>query len=225
MRNRPDTRVAERNFAAVTAQVGVAEAQLYPSIELTGTMGAGTVDRWSFGPSVSLPVLNRGALRSWQRVAESNAHGAELVWRDSVLNDVEEVQVALTLCRHWSQQIQFLERASVSSRTVLNLSREAYVLNGATLTDVLDAERINANNRLTLADAQLNYSLSWIQLQVATGLGWNVVPITTAHETKSPDLTPDPLGRKRYDFRGAYTELTVKLRTNDCSQLVASSTY
>ena len=194
LRNRPDLRVAERNFAAATAQIGVAEAQLYPSIELSGTLGTGTVDRWSFGPFVSVPVLNRGILRGRQRAAESAARGAELAWRNGVLNAVEEVQVALTLCLNWDRQIQHLERAAAASRTVLNLSRESYVLGEATLTDVLDAERINASNYLGLADARRNYSLSWMQVQVATGRGWNVASMTSAGEIQAPDLTPDPMG-------------------------------
>jgi multidrug efflux system outer membrane protein len=194
LRNRPDIRVAERNFAAATAQIGVAEAQLYPSIELTGTLGTGTVDRWSFGPFLSVPVLNRGILRSRQRVAESAAREAELAWRDRVLSAVEEVQVALTLCLNWKRQIQHLERASAASRTVLSLSRESYALGETTLTDVLDAERINARSRLDSAEARRNYSLSWMQVQVATGRGWNVQSLTSPNEMKSPDLTSDPMG-------------------------------
>lgn len=194
LRNRPDVRVAERNLAAATAQIGVAEAQLYPSVELTGTLGAGTGDQWSFGPFVTVPLLNRGVLRGRQQVAESNARGAELEWRNTVLQAVEDVQVALTLCLNWNKQIQHLERAAVSSRTVLRLSRESYQLGEATLTDVLDAERINANNRLALADARRNYAISWMQVQVATGRGWGVAEISTLSEVSAPELTLDPLG-------------------------------
>ena len=193
LRNRPDVRVAERNLAAATAQIGVAEAQLYPSVELTGTLGTGTVDRWSFGPFVTVPVLNRGLLRSRQRLEESNARSAELAWRNAVLNAVENVQVALTLCQGWNRQIQHLERATRTSRTVLNLSRESYRLGEATLADVLDAERINASNRLTLADAQRNYAVSWMQVQVATGRGWGVAELATLSDVPAPNLTPDVL--------------------------------
>ena len=200
LRNRPDVRFAERRFAAATAAVGVAEAQLYPSLELTGSLGTGTTDRWAFGPFVSIPVLSRGLLRSRQAVAESNARGAELSWRQSVLSAVEDVQVAMTLCRNWHRQIQHLERASNASRNVLRLSRESYALGEVTLTEVLDAERINASNRLSLADATRNYAVSWMQVQVATGRGWRVEGLTGSGEVAAPELVEDPLGLEGTQF-------------------------
>ena len=194
LRNRPDVRAAERQLAAATAQIGVAEAQLYPSVQLSGTLGAGTVDQWAFGPLLTIPVLNRGFLRGQKLAAESAARSSELAWRESVLTAVEEVQVAVTLCRNWNRQIQHLRRATASSRAVLQLSRESYSLGEATLADVLDAERTNANNRLALADAIRSYSLSWMRVQIATGRGWYVDSMTSAAEVRAPDLTPDPLG-------------------------------
>ncbi|AKS46936.1 outer membrane protein, multidrug efflux system [Octadecabacter temperatus] len=194
LRNRPDLRVMERNLAAATAQIGVAEAQLYPSVQLSGTIAAGTADGWSFGPLLSLPVLNRGFLRARQQIAQSAARSSELDWRNGVLIAVEEVQVALTLCRNWNRQIQHLERAATASRSVLRLSRESYRLGEATLTDVLDAERINASNRMALADARRNYALSWMRVQVATGHGWNVEGMTFDAEGQAPVLPSDPLG-------------------------------
>lgn len=194
LRNRPDLRVAERNLAAASAQIGVAESQLYPSIQLNGTVAAGTANGWSFGPLLTLPVLNRGLLRGRREIAQSAARNAELEWRNGVLIAVEEVQVALTLCRNWNQQIQHLERAGAASRTVLRLSRESYRLGEATLTDVLDAERINANNRLSLADARRNYALSWMRVQVATGRGWNVEGMVFRAEQQAPIIPSDTMG-------------------------------
>jgi multidrug efflux system outer membrane protein len=194
LRNRPGLRVAERNLAAATAQIGVAESQLYPSIRLNGSVTAGTADGWSFGPLLTLPVLNRGLLRGRQQIAQSAARSAELEWRNGVLIAVEEVQVAQTLCLNWNRQIRHLERAATASRSVLRLSRESYRLGEATLTDVLDAERINANNRLSLADARRSYALSWMRLQVATGRGWNVEGMTFSAEGQDPAMPTDPLG-------------------------------
>lgn len=183
LRNRPDVRTAERNLAAATAAIGVAEAALYPSVSLGGTLGTGTTDRWSFGPALSIPLLNRGVLSNRQLVAQSQAREAELDWRQSVLIAVEEVQSALTLCRNWYRQLQFLERAAAASGRVLTLSRESYEEGAVTLTEVLDAERVHAANRLAVADAIRNYTISWMQVQVATGKGWQAgamaAPTTT----------------------------------------------
>ena len=194
LRNRPDIQVAERNLAAATAAVGVAEAQLYPSITLNGTLGTGTTDSWSFGPSLNVPVLNRGVLRANQEIAESTAREAELNWRSTVLAAVEDVQSALTLCLNWRRQLTSLERASAASASVLDLSRESYRGGAITLTDVLDAERQHANNRLSMADALRNYTLSWMDVQVTTGRGWLTGQSATHAETMRPQVRPDPLG-------------------------------
>ena len=194
LRNRPDIQVAERNLAAATAAVGVAEAQLYPSITLNGTLGTGTTDSWSFGPSLNVPVLNRGVLRANQEIAESTAREAELNWRSTVLAAVEDVQSALTLCLNWRRQLTSLERASAASASVLDLSRESYRGGAITLTDVLDAERQHANNRLSMADALRNYTLSWMDVQVTTGRGWLTGQSATHAATMRPQVRPDPLG-------------------------------
>lgn len=194
IRNRPDVRFAERNLAAATAAVGVAEAALYPSVTLNGTIGTGTTDRWSFGPAVSIPALNRGLLRNRKLEAMSAAREAELGWRQTVLVGVEEVQVAMTLCLNWLRQLQFQERAVVSSEQVLRLSRETYEAGNITLTEVLDAERQNAANKLAVAEAVRSYTVSWMQVQVATGQGWGVAAHTSPSEVDPPAPTDDPLG-------------------------------
>lgn len=191
LRNRPDILAAERRYAAATAAVGVAEAELYPSVNLNGFVSIGTNERWSFGPTITLPVLNRGLLRSRAIVAQSQAREAELNWRSTVLAAVEDVQIALTLCRNWYRQMIALERAQRASRSVLSLSRETYILGSASLTEVLDAERVHANNRLAVADALRNYAMSWVQVQVSTGQGWGTRAFITNKEVAPPAPVPD----------------------------------
>jgi multidrug efflux system outer membrane protein len=193
VRNRPDVQFAERNLAAATAAIGVAEAQLYPSVSLSGSVGTGTTDRWNFGPNVSLPVLNRGFLRANRNIAVATAREAELSWRKSVLVAVEEVQTAMTLCLNWYRQLQSLERATTASENVLQLSRDSYEAGAITLTEVLDAERLNSANKLSVADALRNYTISWMQVQVSTGQGWYATPMGTEAEVRRPAPRPDPL--------------------------------
>ena len=194
IRNRPDIRSAERSYAAATAAVGVAEAELYPSISLNGNISTGTADSWSFGPNVNIPVFNRGALIANRDVAEANAREAEINWRRTVLSAVEEVQSALTLCLNWRRQLTAYERASQASDRVLELSRESYRGGASTLTDILDAEREVASNRLAVADAIRNYTLSWLEVQITTGQGWLTSPDATGGETMRPQMRSDPLG-------------------------------
>ncbi len=173
VRNRPDVRFAERNFAAATAAVGVAEAQLYPSLTLTGAVTEGTLDSWNFGPTLSLPLLNRGFLKANRNIAISEARQAQIGWRSAVLLAIEDVQTSLSSASNFRLQLKALKEASNASGRVLRLSRESYTSGAITLIDVLDAERSNASNELALAEACRDYAISWSQLQVAAGKGWH----------------------------------------------------
>lgn len=172
LRNRPDIRRAERNFAAATASVGVAEAQLYPSLSLNGAVTEGTRETWTFGPTLSLPLLTRGFLKANRNIAISEALQAQIAWRSTVLFGVEDVQSNLSQTRHWNIQLNAHRAASSASGRVLSLSREAYADNAITLTEVLDAERSNFADQLALAAACRDYALSWSRYQIATGRGW-----------------------------------------------------
>jgi multidrug efflux system outer membrane protein len=173
LRNRPDVQIAEKNLIAASAAVGIAEAQLLPSISLDGTLRAGTADGWSFGPTLNIPVFNRDTLEANRAIAESAVREAELEWRATVLKAVEEVQTALSFLENWSQQTSHLKRARTASGAVLNLSQRSYRSGAIPLTDVLNAERQHAVNQLAVADALRNYSLSWVDVQIATGQGWS----------------------------------------------------
>lgn len=174
LRNRPDVRSAERAFAAATARIGVAEAELYPSLNLEGAVTGGSVDTWSFGPSLVLPVLRRPVLLANRRAAISSAKEAELVWRNTVLQAVEETQSSLALMRQWGRQVSAYRRATSAASDVQRLSQESYEIGGSSLLDVIDAERLSFENRLALATAIRDWTSSYVRLEVSTGKGWLV---------------------------------------------------
>ena len=95
IRNRPDIVAAERQLAAAVAQIGVAEAQLYPSITLGGSItpsysrAGGTsasLLSWNFGPGISLPIFDGGQLKANVTAAESTARETYLAWKQTVLD-------------------------------------------------------------------------------------------------------------------------------------------
>ncbi len=194
IRNRPDIRAAERNLAAATAQIGVAESQLYPSLTLEGTVGAartisaltGNLTSWSFGPALTVPIFNGGALKAQVDIADSVAKQQYLAWKQTVLNGVEEVENAQTALIRDYQQVAALRRLVASNEEALSLARESYRGGASTILDVLDAERNVANSRLTLASAIRSLANDYVALNVAIGGG-------SAIETPVP--TPAP-GRK-----------------------------
>lgn len=172
LRNRPDVRAAERAYAAAVAAVGVATANMYPSLTLGGTITLGSSNSWSFGPTLNLPLFNQPALDAKRRAAIKVAEQRKLEWRKSVLTAVQEVQ---------SEQSRFLnakKEVTVWTKTVDSLYRlrklyaKDYALGSASLLDLLTTERDLFNAQLALAQAKRNAGLAWARLQVATGRGW-----------------------------------------------------
>jgi len=202
LRNRPDIRVAERSYAAAVAEVGVRTAQLYPSVSLNGSLGFSdngfSISRtWSFGPNVTIPVLNRGQIDAGRRVAVSQARQAELAWRQAVRDAVADVETSLSNSHHLQRQLAAQESAIVYSRRVLELSRAGYRARETTLTELIDAEIRFANDRLSLAGVYRDFALSWMQLQVSTGRGWMAPGIRGEIELRDPTILRDPLALSR----------------------------
>ena len=176
LRNRPDIRAAERRLAAATATVGITEAQLYPSLSLTGNVTLGETDAWSFGPSLALPVFDQVQRQASRNIALSEARSAELSYRQVFIKAIEEVQAALVLTNARQEQVEAYVTANASSERALNLARRSYEAGVVTVDDVLDADRTRLSNRLNLAQAQNDYALAWVQQQIAAGKGWAYVP-------------------------------------------------
>jgi len=180
VRNRPDIRKAERLLAAATASIGVAEAQLYPSLSLSGTIdgsrivasaASGGLSSWSFGPSLSLPIFNGGRLKANVDIAKSGAQQQYLAWKQTVLNGVEEVENALVALRNNYQTVAALRKVVDSYEQALSLARESYKGGATSLLDVLDAERSLATSRISLASGIRNLANNYVSLNVAIGGG------------------------------------------------------
>ena len=181
IRNRPDIRRAERELAAAVAEIGVAEAQLYPSITLGGSISpswistkslAGSLTSWSFGPSLTLPILDGGRLKANVDIAESSARGAYLAWKAAVLNAVEEVENALAAVNRDSQTVNALTATVRSYEEALSLSTASYKDGASSLLDVLDAQRSVSTAQASLAQAVQQMAADYVALNVAIGGGY-----------------------------------------------------
>ena len=189
VRNRPAVRAAERNLAAATAEIGIAEAALYPSLTLGGTITRTEgFNSWTFGPSVVLPVLNQPALRAQRDQQAAQAEQSELQWRSSVLDAVEEVQSAQTSYLRNRRAVAGYQRSVASNERVVELSRETYRGGTTTLLDLLTVQRALSSARLTLASSVRDLATSWASLQVAAGKGWSV---PTAASSATPTVAGD----------------------------------
>jgi outer membrane protein, multidrug efflux system len=174
LRNRPDVQAAEKRLVAALAAVGVTEADLYPSLALAGTVTAGDTATWSFGPTLSLPLFNRGRLTAARDRAVAQAKEAELGWRSAILDAVKEVQTELSGLAANRQRAARLADVVTSTERVLDLSRETYRLGSTTLLDLLEAERSATAARLSLAQANRDAATSYARTQAAVGRGAEV---------------------------------------------------
>jgi multidrug efflux system outer membrane protein len=154
LRNRPDIHKAEASLRQAVAAVGVAEADLYPSVTLTGSFDrSGGNASWSFGPKLTLPVFNRGRLSAARDEKISEAHQAELSWRSAVMNAVEQVQVAKSNLSNYGRRQAALARAASNYDKALALAQQSYDSGAISLLDLLDTDRSAAAARLAAASA------------------------------------------------------------------------
>lgn len=187
LRNRPDIQSAERSLAAAAAEIGVARADLYPSVRLGGLVRAFTTTgatfggdesvtavSWQFGPSLNIPVFGRRVLTSQLSVREAQARQARLTWESTVLTAVEEVQTALTSVDRSRASVAARRSALRTFEEGVSLARASYAEGNISLFDVLDAERSVAGARIDLAQAQQRYARAFVSLNVALGAGRNV---------------------------------------------------
>lgn len=181
--NRPDIWLAERQYAQYTAKIGQAEAALYPSASLTGSiatagtqlgdLGKNSSISWSFGPSLSVPIFNGGKLRAAVEIAEAQRDQYFIAYHSSVLaalKDVEDAIVALAKERSRSGELA----ASVTSyRQAATLSRSLYQAGSSSFLDVLTAERSLYTAEDSHIQSQVLITTNYIALNKALGGGWD----------------------------------------------------
>jgi NodT family efflux transporter outer membrane factor (OMF) lipoprotein len=181
-RRRPDIREAEANLHAATAEIGVAVSNYFPQLTLTAAGGfqseglsqlIRTASHFaSLGPAIELPIFEGGRLRATVRLQRVKAKEAAVVYAQTVLAALNQVEDALAAYGSDQARRASLETAATASRNARLLARERYQSGVASFIDVLDAERTEEQNELSLADATTAVSADLVQLYRALGGGW-----------------------------------------------------
>lgn len=181
VRNRPDIRQAERQLAAATARIGVAQADLYPTLTLSGSVGlsssaAGSLlemasRTWSFGPGLVLPLLDGGTRRAEVDYRVALAEQAREQWRSAVLSALAEVEDNLTTWDQQARRVQALELAVSTSRAALDLAVELNDKGMSSYLDVLDATRELRSLEAQLAEARVQAASDLVVLYKSLGGG------------------------------------------------------
>lgn len=179
---RPDVREAERKLAAETARIGVATAELYPSISLGGSVGstgnslgdmfgAGPL-RWLLGPLISWTFPNMEGGRAKVAQAEASTKAALASFDGTVLQALQETETALSAYSHSLERQGRLAAAAEQARVAARITRAQLREGRADFLVVLDAERTLAGAEADLAEADAQVTTAQIVLFRALGGGW-----------------------------------------------------
>lgn len=183
VRTRPDILAAQAQLHAASAAIGVATAQLYPSIALSaswtrqsaamGTLFDGSTGLWSIAAGLTAPLFHGGALRA-QRQEAVDAFTAQLGnYRQTVLQAFGQIADTLLALEHDAEALEAERIALDTAQRSLTLSQESYQAGAATLLDVLQAQRLFAQARIGYAKAKGQRFLDTAQLFDAMGGGWD----------------------------------------------------
>ena len=181
--NRPDVRAAERSLAQSTAQIGVAEAARYPNISLTGSiatygaqfgdLGKHSTLGWSFGPSVTVPIFQGGALQAAVELAQAQRDQSFLAYRAAVLTALEDVENASVGLNQERIRRERLTAQVTHSREAARLARLLYDNGASAFLDVLDAERTLFAAEQSLLESEVAVVTDYVALAKALGGGWD----------------------------------------------------
>ena len=185
LERRPDVREAEQIMVAANAEIGVAKAQFFPQISLTGS-GGGAFGRssafsglmssqlgtWSYGAQVSQPIFTAGALRGNLKLAESQHQQALIAYKQAIQHAFGDVSDAL-IGYQMDRQVRVRQEETVADlQESVRLSNMRYRGGTTTYLEVLDGQRSLFAAELTLAQARGTEYQSLVQLYRSLGGGW-----------------------------------------------------
>ena len=182
LERRPDVRQAEQQLASATELIGVARAEQFPTLTLTGSLGAqstqlsrlfdGGSHIWSVGGGLLGPILDGGRYAARTDQAEARAKQAEAAYRGVVRNAFRDVSDALSNLRYAKDTESDLVEHLQQSREALRLSRIRYERGYSPFLEVLDATRTLNDAQLLFIRNRQNYLSYTVDLMNSLGGGW-----------------------------------------------------
>lgn len=184
LRRRPDLRRAERQLAAANARIGVAMADLFPRFSLTGAFGLQSADLsdlpeggsrfFSIGPALRWPIFSGGRIRANIAVQNAREEQALVVYEQTLLLSLEEVENALVAYAREQNRREFLKEAAAANRRAVEIANELFIRGLANFLDVLEAQRALFASESALDQSDAAVSADLVALYKALGGGWEV---------------------------------------------------
>lgn len=182
VRKRPDILAAEADLHAARASIGVAEAARYPSLSLDASFVLTALhpedlfqydsSGWSFGPAVSAPLFNGGALKARRQAAEAAALEADATYRQTVHSAFAQIADLLSALSTDQELIDAQTRARDVAAENARLASLGYQNGAGSLIQVIDAQRQSQRAQLASIEAEALLRADMAALFVATASDW-----------------------------------------------------
>ncbi len=180
VQRRPDLRRAERDLAAATARIGVAASEFYPRFNLTGGLGPQTAVlsalpgglAWTIGSALLMPLFDGGRIRANVELAEARQVEAGLVFHQTLLVALQEVEGNLVGYQSEDERIEILGRARVLAEESLRAADQRFQDGEISLFERFDIQRQFQSTDDDLVQARETQLLSLVALVRALGGNW-----------------------------------------------------
>jgi NodT family efflux transporter outer membrane factor (OMF) lipoprotein len=184
LRRRPDVRKAERQAASQSAQIGVADAEFYPHIAITGTWEYSAEffkDLWkptalngSIGPTFTWNILNYGRILNNVRLQEARFQELIATYQNTVLNAAQDVENGLVTFLQAQRRTKFQAASVKDAQEAVDIALAQYKAGTIDFTRVTQLEQALVTQQDTLAQAQGEIVTGLIQVYKALGGGWQI---------------------------------------------------
>ncbi len=181
---RPDVAQAEQQLVAANADIGRAKAALYPTISLTGSLGAESAllsnlfksgaRVWTLGLDLALPIFDSGRLNAKVDQVSAKQQQALASYTETIQTAFRETNDALVNVRQYREREQILESAKIASTKALDIAKTRYKSGYSAYLDVLEAERNQNEISLSYVQARQARLFASVDLIKALGGGWKV---------------------------------------------------
>jgi len=177
VRARPDIRAAEAQLHAASAEVGIATADMYPHISLSGGIAEQGLfsgpsgAAWNFVGGIAGPIFHGGSLSAHRRAAQDAYRASFAQYQQTVLTSFRQVADNLHGLSNSADEVKSQQQALDSASAALRLTRQGYSVGNAGVVQVLDVQRLQQLAELRLVQARTTRFVDTVGLYLATGGG------------------------------------------------------
>jgi NodT family efflux transporter outer membrane factor (OMF) lipoprotein len=201
LRRRPDVRQAEREAAAQSAQIGIAEAEFYPHIAISGTIGVQAEQLnqlftssslvGAIGPGIRWNILNYGRIKNNVRAQDARFQQAVINYRDTVLRANEEVENGVVNFLQEQDRVKSLEKTTRADALSVEIALQQYEKGLIAYQPLLDSQRALVQQQDALAESRGSVGTNLVAIYKALGGGWQArLPSSNRPQAESVPVPP-----------------------------------